>query len=151
EGGHLEQYADPKALLSVPATEFVADFVGADRTLRRLAVLTVDPALLVRWPVVAPDLPLADALAVIDGAEAEWAVVADAAGVRGWLGRAVARAGSGDAGSAATRAAVVTPDASLEQALAALLGTGGPGVVVAGPDGYVGVLTEGAVLTGARR
>jgi osmoprotectant transport system ATP-binding protein len=35
EGGHLEQYADPKTLLSEPATAFVADFVGADRTLRR--------------------------------------------------------------------------------------------------------------------
>ena len=28
EGGHLEQYADPSTLLSEPATEFVADFVG---------------------------------------------------------------------------------------------------------------------------
>jgi osmoprotectant transport system ATP-binding protein len=152
EGGHLEQYADPKTLLSEPATPFVADFVGADRTLRRLAVLTVDPALLVRWPVVTPGVALPEAVAAMDAAESAWAVVTDASGVRGWLGRDVAGStSSGDAGSAAVPAAVVPLDASLEQALAALLGTGGPGVVVVGPEGYAGVLTESAVLTGARR
>jgi osmoprotectant transport system ATP-binding protein len=152
EGGHLEQYADPKTLLSEPATPFVADFVGADRTLRRLSVLTVDPSLLVRWPVVSPDTTATDAVAVVDEAEAAWAVVAAGDDVRGWLSRETARAASsGPAGSLAVPAAVVGVEASLEQALAALLGTGGPGVVVVGPDGYAGVLTESSVLTGARR
>jgi osmoprotectant transport system ATP-binding protein len=39
EGGHLEQYATPGELLGAPATPFVADFVGEDRGLRRLAVV----------------------------------------------------------------------------------------------------------------
>jgi osmoprotectant transport system ATP-binding protein len=39
EGGHLEQYATPGEVLGAPATEFVADFVGDDRSLRRLAVV----------------------------------------------------------------------------------------------------------------
>src|SRR4029077_6645798 len=38
QGGHLEQYATPGELLGAPATPFVAEFVGADRSLRRLAV-----------------------------------------------------------------------------------------------------------------
>jgi len=39
EGGHLEQYATPGEVLGSPATPFVADFVGTDRSLRRLAVV----------------------------------------------------------------------------------------------------------------
>ena len=39
EGGHLEQYATPGEVLGSPATAFVADFVGDDRSLRRLAVV----------------------------------------------------------------------------------------------------------------
>ena len=41
EGGRLEQYATPGELLGAPATAFVADFVGSDRSLRRLAVVPV--------------------------------------------------------------------------------------------------------------
>ena len=34
----LEQYDDPATVLGAPATAFVADFVGADRGLRRMSV-----------------------------------------------------------------------------------------------------------------
>ncbi|MCU1677041.1 MAG: putative transporter ATP-binding protein [Frankiales bacterium] len=36
--GRLEQYATPDQLLGAPATDFVADFLGGERALRRLAV-----------------------------------------------------------------------------------------------------------------
>ncbi|WP_435205409.1 ABC transporter ATP-binding protein [Micromonospora sp. bgisy143] len=42
EGGHLEQYDTPAALLGAPATAFVREFVGADRGIRRLAVTPLD-------------------------------------------------------------------------------------------------------------
>jgi osmoprotectant transport system ATP-binding protein len=42
QGGHLEQYADPATLLGEPATPFVADFVGADRAVKRLSVTPID-------------------------------------------------------------------------------------------------------------
>ena len=38
EGGVLAQYAPPAELLMHPANEFVEDFVGADRALKRLVV-----------------------------------------------------------------------------------------------------------------
>jgi osmoprotectant transport system ATP-binding protein len=41
EGGRLEQYATPAELLMAPANEFVEDFVGADRALKRLALMRV--------------------------------------------------------------------------------------------------------------
>jgi osmoprotectant transport system ATP-binding protein len=48
QGGVLEQYASPAELLGNPATEFVREFVGTDRGIRRLAVTPVTEELLVR-------------------------------------------------------------------------------------------------------
>jgi len=41
EGGELAQYATPEELLSHPADDFVAQFVGSDRGLKRLALTTL--------------------------------------------------------------------------------------------------------------
>jgi osmoprotectant transport system ATP-binding protein len=41
QGGHLAQYAPPTELLLHPANDFVARFVGTDRGLKRLSLLTV--------------------------------------------------------------------------------------------------------------
>jgi osmoprotectant transport system ATP-binding protein len=41
EGGILAQYDTPDAILDHPADEFVAEFIGEDRALRRLALHTV--------------------------------------------------------------------------------------------------------------
>ena len=43
-GGRLAQYATPAELLGRPADDFVADFVGSTRGLRRLAVTPIDEA-----------------------------------------------------------------------------------------------------------
>jgi osmoprotectant transport system ATP-binding protein len=59
-GGRLAQYAPPAVLLSEPANEFVEDFVGADRALKRLSLQRVREvdlwhAPLVREGEAAPD------------------------------------------------------------------------------------------------
>jgi len=41
KGGRLAQYATPAEILMSPADEFVEDFVGADRALKRLALMRV--------------------------------------------------------------------------------------------------------------
>jgi osmoprotectant transport system ATP-binding protein len=43
-GGHLAQYDVPARVLGAPADDFVADFVGSARGLRRLSVTPIDPA-----------------------------------------------------------------------------------------------------------
>ena len=43
-GGRLAQYATPAELLARPADDFVADFVGSTRGLRRLTVTPIDPS-----------------------------------------------------------------------------------------------------------
>ena len=42
EGGHLEQYDEPAALLVRPASDFVASFVGTDRAVKALSVTAID-------------------------------------------------------------------------------------------------------------
>src|SRR3954453_22910203 len=78
QGGVLEQYADPATVLGSPATPFVADFVGADRGLKRLAVTAIDVAELEKPPVVSVDHTLADARRTLESANARWAIVLDA-------------------------------------------------------------------------
>lgn len=72
QGGHLEQYASPVEILARPATEFVADFVGTDRTVKLLAVTAVDRDVLeparpedATTAVVPETVTLRDALAVL--------------------------------------------------------------------------------------
>jgi osmoprotectant transport system ATP-binding protein len=77
DGGVLEQYATPADLLSRPANEFVARFIGADRGVKRLSVTPIDPAKLAPLasvdgagsaPAVASTVTLRDALAaLLDG------------------------------------------------------------------------------------
>jgi osmoprotectant transport system ATP-binding protein len=57
-GGHLAQYDPPDQLLASPANEFVADFVGRDRALKRLRIRYIDLDAL-HTPPTADDLPAA--------------------------------------------------------------------------------------------
>jgi osmoprotectant transport system ATP-binding protein len=75
KGGVLEQYDMPAEVLGRPATPFVADFVGADRGVKRLAVTTIEPTDLSQPPCVDPGLSLHEARMAGAGAESRWAVV----------------------------------------------------------------------------
>ncbi|WP_346537820.1 ATP-binding cassette domain-containing protein [Micromonospora sp. DPT] len=57
QGGRLEQYDSPAALLGTPASPFVREFVGADRGIRRLAVTPVTRDTLAPLPGATADLP----------------------------------------------------------------------------------------------
>ncbi len=79
-GGVLEQIASPADLLGSPANEFVAQFVGAERGIRRLSLITaadvdLDPPQLDGLPTITPDTTLLDALQTIMRAKAEAADV----------------------------------------------------------------------------
>src|SRR6185312_15782449 len=55
EGGVLAQYDTPDAILAHPADDFVAQFIGGDRALRRLALRTVGEVPLESHPDAASD------------------------------------------------------------------------------------------------
>jgi osmoprotectant transport system ATP-binding protein len=92
EGGILAQYATPDELLTSPADDFVARFVGVDRSLMRLSLSTVGELELLTAdgyerngrPELGPDTSLRDALALILSHGGEPLPVVDESGrVRG--------------------------------------------------------------------
>jgi osmoprotectant transport system ATP-binding protein len=64
QGGRLEQFDTPGAVLGAPASEFVADFVGADRGVKRLEVTPIDAADLDGLDVAGGDLDGLDRVGV---------------------------------------------------------------------------------------
>jgi osmoprotectant transport system ATP-binding protein len=76
-GGHLAQFATPAELLMDPADEFVEDFVGADRALKRLSLLRVADIDLWEAPLAYVGQPTAEVRAKLDGAEVPHALLVD--------------------------------------------------------------------------
>lgn len=86
-GGKLAQFDTPAEVLSAPADDFVAEFLGAERGLKRLALTTVgqivnpereeEPAesVVAGWPVVETTMTLREALSLVSAAGAEGALV----------------------------------------------------------------------------
>ncbi len=88
EGGKLEQYATPAEILMAPANEFVEDFVGADRALKRLALMRVADIDLWRAPLARPGQPTAEVRAELAAPDVEVPyplLVTDERRPLGWL------------------------------------------------------------------
>jgi osmoprotectant transport system ATP-binding protein len=86
EGGRVAQYATPAEILMDPADEFVADFVGADRALKRLALMRVSDINLWEAPLAQVGQSTAEVRAKLEGAEVPYPLLVD--GERrplGWL------------------------------------------------------------------
>jgi osmoprotectant transport system ATP-binding protein len=151
-GGRVEQFAPPAELLGRPASPFVADFVGADRGLKRLAVTGIGPGDLERPPVVHVADGLADARASLQTTGARWAVVLDDDDrLHGWLSadRAV---GPGTVGSAARRMEAWVPaGATLKTAFSTMLQHEAGWVAVLDGDVFLGVLTPESLHAALRR
>jgi len=83
-GGRLAQYDTPPRILEQPADEFVAEFVGADRALKALALRAVDELELRPpsgdGPRVSSGTTLRDALALLVAEHADTLVVTDDGG-----------------------------------------------------------------------
>jgi osmoprotectant transport system ATP-binding protein len=77
EGGHLAQYATPAELLMSPADGFVEDFVGADRALKRLALMRVSDINLWKAPLAFVGQATGEVRAKLDGAEVPHALLVD--------------------------------------------------------------------------
>ncbi|MCT2590015.1 betaine/proline/choline family ABC transporter ATP-binding protein [Streptomyces sp. N2-109] len=84
--GRIEQLDAPAKILGAPETPYVADFVGADRGLKRLSVTPVRRSDLEQPPVVRLDDLRETAADRMRAEGARWAVVLDAAGgLHGWV------------------------------------------------------------------
>jgi osmoprotectant transport system ATP-binding protein len=151
-GGRLAQFDTPARVLGGPADDFVAEFVGADRGLRRLAVTPIAEIDLELPPVVHEGDSLTEAQATMAGRGVRWSVVLDSQeNLRGWVSLERS-AGSGLVRDRAERMdAWVNEDASLKDALATMLQWDAGWVAVLDGDRFLGVLTPGTLHEALRR
>jgi osmoprotectant transport system ATP-binding protein len=143
EGGHLEQFDTPTAILAEPANDFVTDFLGAERGLKRLALIPVSDVKADPGPVVRPGDPRDRVQQVAATEGTDWVVVVDADGrLCGWayvdeLGEQV------EVTDARPFSLRVFADDSLRKALDSMVTSRtGVAVRVSGDDRYEGMLTQ---------
>jgi osmoprotectant transport system ATP-binding protein len=158
QGGRLQQYDTPAEVLGHPATSFVADFIGADRGLRRLAVTPIEVEDVYAPPAVRPNTSIAQAAAAVAVAGDHWAaVVAEDGRLLGWVKPAEVEARCSDgAGSPVERymhppGASVVLGSSLKAAFAEMLQQDAAWLPVLDGHRYLGVLTPDTLHAALRR
>ncbi|GAC1413894.1 MAG: betaine/proline/choline family ABC transporter ATP-binding protein [Actinomycetota bacterium] len=121
-GAHIEQFATPKEILRAPASAFVSSFIGAERGLKRLALITVRDIELDRGPVVLRSDTVETARRVMHEHARDWAVLLDGERLDGWIDRSQLDGNSTlERVTARAFAASMTPPDSLRQALDSII------------------------------
>jgi osmoprotectant transport system ATP-binding protein len=147
-GGSLEQYDEPAGLLSRPANEFVARFIGLGRGYRWLQLIHADGL-----PLHDIEQISANSLSDAGGSQLPdgWALVVDEEGVPlGWIdseGVRRHRGGVSLSDSVTAVGSLFRPDGNLSQALdAALSSPSSVGVAVDGEGKVIGGILAADVL-----
>ena len=147
QGGVLEQYDTPEAILANPANDFVTEFLGAERGLKRLSLIPVSEVKADPGPVVNPGDPAARAAEVAEAAGTDWVAVVEPDGALvGWQFLSEM---NGHVDREATRAFITQVDAtdSLRTALDAMVSSRtGVAVRVSGGRRYEGILTQDLLI-----
>ncbi|MFC4611847.1 ABC transporter ATP-binding protein [Streptomyces maoxianensis] len=147
--GRIEQFDAPTAVLGAPATAYVADFVGADRGLKRLSVTPVEEGDLDQPPVVHLDDRLPRELG------SRWAVVLDGEdNLHGWISAEQARKPGSVREHARRMEAWLPVGASLKQAFATMLQHDAGWIAVIDKEEtgrFLGVLTPARLHEALRR
>ncbi|MFI8792119.1 ABC transporter ATP-binding protein [Streptomyces sp. NPDC055105] len=153
--GRIEQFDTPGAVLGTPATPYVAEFVGADRGLKRLSVTEIEPDDLDQPAVARAGDAARQAAARLRDDDARWAVVLDADGdLHGWVGiDELSLAGEeGLVGDLAHRMNAWVPvGAPLKQAFGVMLQHDAGWVAVLDGARFLGVLTPAKLHEALRR
>ncbi len=152
EGGVLAQYDAPADLLAGPASAFVQTFLGEDRGLKRLALLSVADVALDAGPVVQVTDSGERARRVMAGRGDNWCVVLDGTALLGWIAEADVGDRSSLVGAPLTRfAAVVQQGSTLRAALDTIVNSANKvAAVVDDEDVYAGIVTIDQVSSGVR-
>ncbi|MER7396647.1 betaine/proline/choline family ABC transporter ATP-binding protein [Streptomyces sp. NPDC000151] len=152
--GRIEQFDTPATVLGAPATPYVAEFVGADRGLKRLSVTPIETGDLEQPPVIHLDDPVGRALAGMTADGARWAVVLDHEDrLHGWVAAdTLALAKEGTVREHARRMEAWLPvGAPLKQAFSTMLQHDAGWIAVLDGDRFLGVLTPGRLHEALRR
>jgi osmoprotectant transport system ATP-binding protein len=139
----VEQYAPPEEILREPASRFVEEFVGAERGLKRLALIKVADIDVDQGPVISPGDDPELARNVIRELGVGWASVIEDGELLGWVDEGMLEGTSRVADATPRRfSAYVSADDSLRQALDSIV-TSRTNVAVVVTEGqrYRGILT----------
>ncbi len=142
-GGVIEQFASPEEILRSPANDFVKQFVGVERGLKRLALLKVSQIGIEEGPVVSPEAPIRDAERAMEKFDYDWCSVVEDGELLGWVDRE-SLGGCLTVAEAQARpfSAYVTHDSTLREALDSIVTSRTQVAVVAsGGQRYVGILS----------
>jgi osmoprotectant transport system ATP-binding protein len=143
EGGKVAQYATPAELLMDPADEFVEDFVGADRALKRLALMRVSDIDLWEAPLAHVGQASAEVRTKLEGAEVAYPLLVDSERrPLGWLSERDLRSETVPSDPDSPLGPVLDRDDVVRDALADILQAGAQYAAVTDRDGRIaGVLS----------
>jgi len=141
-GGILEQYSSPAAVLRDPANDFVADFLGTDRGLKRLSLLPISGVDLLPGPVVPPGATATEARSVMAEHGLDWFMVGEDGHISGWLSAEDLDGGRSPAELEMRPVrTILSPDSSLRDGLDAVVSSHTRAATVFDGDTYLGILT----------
>jgi osmoprotectant transport system ATP-binding protein len=157
-GGVLEQYDTPETLLDAPRNDFVADFVGADRAMKRLSLFKMRDLDLVkaqRFEAIGPGIETTavllrpatlgrDALQLIDASALQSAIVVDDDNrPTGWVRQRAARAKPDTPVADIADGVDVTVEeqTTIKDALSEMLAADSSAIVLDRHDAAAGVIT----------
>ncbi|MET9534854.1 MULTISPECIES: betaine/proline/choline family ABC transporter ATP-binding protein [unclassified Streptomyces] len=151
--GRIEQFDTPGAVLGTPATPYVAEFVGADRGLKRLSVTRIETDDLEQPPVARIDETAGTVAGRLRTEGARWAVVLrQDGGLHGWVAADSLPGAGGAVGPLARRMEAWVPvGAPLKQAFSEMLQHDAGWVAVLDGDRFLGVLTPAKLHEALRR
>ncbi|MGY6500011.1 MAG: ABC transporter ATP-binding protein [Acidimicrobiales bacterium] len=142
-GGIVAQQGAPAELLAAPASPFVESFLGNERGLKRLALLSVADLDLVPGYVVEANSPPSEAYALMAANAVDWIGVRDGDRILGWAWgddlTSVSRVGNAPVQSFR---ATVSPSTTLRETLDGIVNSRTRvAVVVDDTDRYLGMIT----------
>ena len=147
EGGELAQYATPAELLAHPADDFVRDFVGTDRALKRLALIPVSEVELLAPVTVRAGEPPAEVMARIASRPVPHPLLVDGDNrPLGWLDATRLESERVPESAPTPPEPIIQSDSPLRDALSSLLQAGVEHAPVVGPEGRLsGVVSVGLI------
>lgn len=148
----VAQYDTPERILSDPADDFVAEFIGAGASLKRLGLARVRDYPYADWPVALISAGVPAALATLDRSdEGSLLLLDDQRRPQRWVRRQdLQKAGGSLSRAGMAVRAIVEPTATLAGALDAMVSSRTGGVVVVDRRGaFLGAVDMGVIMKAA--